>query len=287
MRETWQSLRWAGWLGWKIESNWTEPLLFAIYAVVKPVAGSLLLVCMYYAARLATSGAVPTEFLPYMYVGNACYFLVGAVTFGMSYTVISDREHYRMLKFIFISPVRFRAFFVGRGLARAAQSILGALVNLIVGILVFSEIREALFRQPVAWGWLLIYLAIGIVMLGALGMILISILLNMARHGMFLSEGLAGVMYFLCGVIFPISILPGGLQIVGLCLPPTYWLEGMRRALLGEPTITTPLSSLGHVEILGALLASTTVLLLVAEWTYAWGVRRAKRLGRLEHVTGV
>jgi hypothetical protein len=34
-------------LGWQIESNWTDPLLFAIYSVIKPVAASLILVFMY------------------------------------------------------------------------------------------------------------------------------------------------------------------------------------------------------------------------------------------------
>jgi len=37
----------ASWLGWQIESNWTDPFLFAIYSVVKPVAGAAILVVMY------------------------------------------------------------------------------------------------------------------------------------------------------------------------------------------------------------------------------------------------
>ena len=39
-------------------------------------------------------------------------------------------------------------------------------------------------------------------------MILASAMFNMSRSGMFLSEGIAGVVYFLSGVIFPITILP-------------------------------------------------------------------------------
>ena len=38
MSEAARSFRVATWLGWQIESNWTDPFLFAIYSIVKPVA---------------------------------------------------------------------------------------------------------------------------------------------------------------------------------------------------------------------------------------------------------
>src|SRR5215831_12556939 len=103
MRDHLRSLRWAAWLGWQIESNWTRPWLFLLYVLVKPLTGSLLLVCMFAAVRMAPGSAVSPEFLPFLFVSNACYLLVGAVTFGMSWAVLSDREHYGMLKYIYIS----------------------------------------------------------------------------------------------------------------------------------------------------------------------------------------
>ena len=42
----WQSFRTAAWLGWQIESNWTDPFLFFIYSVVKPLASASILVVM-------------------------------------------------------------------------------------------------------------------------------------------------------------------------------------------------------------------------------------------------
>ena len=41
-----RNLRTALLLGWRVESNWTDPLLFAIYTVAKPIASLLLLVVM-------------------------------------------------------------------------------------------------------------------------------------------------------------------------------------------------------------------------------------------------
>src|SRR5262249_15767525 len=114
-----RTLRSAVWLGWLVESNWTEPWLFAVYLVIKPVTGSLLLVCMYTAAQWATNNGVDRAFLPYIYVSNACFALVGSVAAGLCF-VISDREYYGMLKYVYVSPARLPSYFVGRGLARAA-----------------------------------------------------------------------------------------------------------------------------------------------------------------------
>src|SRR4051794_41968674 len=41
-----RNLRTALFLGWRVEANWTDPLLFVIYTVVKPIASLLLLVVM-------------------------------------------------------------------------------------------------------------------------------------------------------------------------------------------------------------------------------------------------
>jgi ABC-2 type transport system permease protein len=244
---------------------------------------------MYYAAREAVPGRVPVSFLPFMYVSNACYGLVGAVMFGMSQAVISDREHYRMLKYIYISPGQFQTYFVGRALSGAGQALLGGLLNLAIGAAAFPEVRQAFGREGIEWGWLVFHLVLGTALLIALGLILSAAVLNMARQGMYLSEGVAGVMYLLCGVVFPIGILPQVLRWVSLALPPTYWLEGMRRALLGSPgegLLHSPLSSWTQAELAGALLVSTVVLGAFAVWFFRYSERRAWRNGRIEETTG-
>ena len=291
MTEPFRTLRWSSWLGWQIESNWADPRLFILYLVIKPISGSLMLVCMYYAAREAVPTRVPAEFLPYVYVSNACYGLVGSVMFGMSYVVITDRENYRMLKYIYISPARFQAYFVGRGLARGLEGVVGGIITLVAG-LAFPGIRDALTLDKLDPLWLLTFLAIGSVMLWACGMILASAVLNMSRSGMFLSEGIAGVVYFLSGVVFPISVLPVGLQVVGLALPTTYWLEGMRRSLTGlppegSPLAASPLATWSNGELALALLGTTIVLVAVSQWYYRHSVRRAWKSGRLEETSGM
>ena len=286
-----RTLGWSAWLGWQIESNWADIRLFLLYLVIKPICGSLMLVCMFFAAKYAAPTRVPAEFLPYIYVSNACYGLVGTVMFGMSYVVISDRESYRMLKYIFISPAQFQAYFLGRGLARMLEGLAGATITILAGLSI-PQVRAAIrleFLDPL---WLLVFLAIGAVLLWSAGMVLASAMLNMSRSGMFLSEGIAGVVYFLSGVVFPITILPKWLLPVSLSLPTTYWLEGMRRALTGppppgSPLAGSPLAAWSNVELAAALVATTIGLTILSQWFYRNSVRRAWRSGRIEETTGV
>jgi ABC-2 type transport system permease protein len=281
-----RTLRLATWLGWQLETNWASPWLFALYMLIKPVCGSLMLVCMFYAARSATGGRVPAEFLPYIYVSNACYGLVGTVMFGLSYAVVRDREHYGMLKYIYISPAHFQTYFLGRGAARGLEGTVGGVLNVCVGLFLFKELRASV---EVDLLWLLVYLLIGSVMLWACGMILAAACLNMSRNGMFLSEGIAGIAYLLSGVVFPLKALPVWVQPLSLCLPTTYWLEGMRRSLMGPlpPQLGSQISDWSNTTLALMLAATTAGLVVAAQLFWRWSERHAWRNGKLEENTGV
>jgi ABC-2 type transport system permease protein len=86
--------------------------------------------------------------------------------------------------------------------------------------------------------------------------------------------------------------LPRWLQSVALTLPTTYWLEGMRRALMGEPPgasplAKSPLAQFSNTELALALVVTTIGLTLVAQWFYRWSIRRAWRNGKIEEQTGM
>lgn len=281
-----RALKWSAWLGWQIESNWTTPWIFAGYVLLKPLAGSLLVVCMYWAARSASGGATPADFLPYLYVSSSCFMVVAGVTSGMSNSVVTDRESYKMLKYIRISPIPLSSYLVGRGLSRAGKSALGGILTLAVGWLIFADLRQALGDHAIAWWWLLLNLLVGVVMLIAIGLVLAGTVLNMARYGYFLSEGIAGTLYLLCGAVFPVNILPYWLRPLSMALPPTYWLESMRRILVGRPSRHSVLPDWSNGELFLLLTAATGVLGVAAYYYFRWTERRAWLDGMYEESSG-
>ena len=72
-------------------------------------------------------------------------------------------------------------------------------------------------------------------------------------------------LYLLCGVIFPIDLMPRALQALSLCLPFTYWYEAMRRFLLGHGA-SAMLSRWSDARLLAALAATTLLLAAVSRW---------------------
>jgi ABC-2 type transport system permease protein len=286
MRATLRTLRWAMWLGWQVESNWTDPWLFAVYVIAKPLGGALLLVFMFRAAGAATAGGYRPGLLASAYAGNALFIVISSVAFGMSAAVVTDREHYGMLKYLRISPIALQVYLVGRGLSYGLRGAGGGLITLAAGILLPLGLREAFLGHPVEWGWLALYLAIGLVMLLSLGLLLSGLVLNMARHGMFLSDGLGSALYLLSGAIFPLDQLPGWLRPVGMALPTTYWLEGVRRAVLGAGAVSVGWADWGYGDIALALAAGTAVLAVLAQWVFRRSERRAWQRGRYDLTTG-
>jgi len=279
-----RSLAQGFWLGWQIESNWARPWLFALYTLIKPLAGTLLLVFMFAAAAHAT-GVEQPGLLAFAFVGNALYMLVGAVSQGMTTAIVQDRESYGMLRYVRVSPVVFEGWLIGRGLASGLKAAIGAVWTLAFGLLLPFGLAELLSPTRIDWVALVLALALGVPLLVGLGLVLAAAALNMARHGAFLGEGVGSALYLLSGAIFPLAILPGALQGVATFLPPTLWLETLRRAILHRPG-PGPLEAWPAGTLWLALAAASAALLALGWWLFRVSDRRARRGGRYDLTTG-
>ena len=276
--ESIRSLRMAAWLGWQIESNWAAPFLFAIYSIAKPVAGALILVLMY---TVIARGGLQNPLFPQIFVGNAFYIYVAMVLMGVSQAVIEDREHYGMLKYMYVAPLNVHAYLLGRGVAQAIVATMAVLITLFFGIVALGI---SMAPASIDWGMLFAAWLFGLAGVAFGGIFLGGISLITARHNYFVGEAVAGALYLLCGAIFPIDVLPEPLQLVGQALPLTYWLEALRRALLGTGTGGL-LSLLPDRELLLILAGSMILLAVLSVWFYRWAENLAREKGLIDMQT--
>ncbi len=276
----WRSFRVATWLGWQIESNWTDPLLFAIYSMVKPLASAAILVVMY---GVITRGQFENPVFAYIYVGNAFYIYVGAVMAGISWAVIDDREHYRTLKYMYVAPIYIPVYWLGRGVARFLTGSFAVLITLTAGGLF---LHLPLHLAQVNWPLFLLSLVLGVVLLALMGLVLASISLMVAHHFFLIGEAVAGALYLLSGAIFPLEVLPAWLRPLGFAMPITYWLELVRRSLLGDRARAFPsLAAWSNGQLL-AILASLALLFgLLAALAFRWCNRQARERGLIDRTT--
>ncbi len=278
--EIWRSFWVATWLGWQIESNWTQPFLFAIYSIIKPLAGAAILVGMY---SVITQGNLNTPIFPYLYYGNAFYIYVGAIMTGVSWAVIDDREHYKTLKYMYIAPINIPAYWLGRGMARFLTGSISVLITIAFGVLF---LHVPLNLATVNWPLFIVALGIGISMLAMMGLILASITLLIAHHFFLIGEAVASALFLLSGAIFPLDVLPAWLRPVGFVVPITYWLELMRRSLIGNVAQAFPtLSRFSNLQLLGILLGLTILFAIASTFVFRFCDYRAREQSLIDRVT--
>ncbi len=268
------------WLGWQIESNWAKPGLFAIYAIARPIASSLILVIMY---NVITNGATGEPLFAYIFLGNALYILVNNVVSGISWAVIDDREHYRVAKQLHTAPISYYAYLVGRGAARMMIGAISVIITVVFGLIAF---QLPIHFGQVDWGLFAVGMVFGLAAMAGLGTIIAAMTMQLPQNFWFIGEGIGGALYVFTGAIFPIDVLPTALQWIGFLFPITYWLEAMRRALLGDTAARFPtLAGFSDAQLIGILAVMAAVLVVGSYLFYRWSLYLAKENGRLDMET--
>lgn len=230
-----------------------------------------------------TRGQFGTPLFSYMYIGNAFYMYVGQVMAGISYAVIDDREHYKTLKYMYLAPIHFPTYLLGRGVARFLIASISVFVSLLVGVF-FLKVQINLLQ--VNWPLFLLSMALGVNMLAMMGLILASVMLLLAHHMWGIGEAVAGALFLFSGAIFPLEVLPPFLRYFGYLMPVTYWLELIRRSLIGQVAGAFPtLSHLSNLQLLGILVGLSVAFAIISVITFRWCDRRARERGLIDAVT--
>jgi len=278
LTDYWKTLRLSAWLGWQQESNWADPLLFFGYSILRPLSGALILVFMY---MVITGGKTQTEYFGYLYIGNAFYIYVGQVLFGISWVIIEDREFFRILKIVYLSPISIYTYLVGRGMAKMAVATMAVVFTLAFGILFLDiPVDFSTVNYPLLFG----SLVFGLISICFLGIILAGITLLIARHSMAISEAVSGLFFFLCGAIFPLTILPSWISVFGKGIPITYWLEATRRALLPDITVSSLPDMPTNIVVI-VLIVSCVGLIFASHLIFRMADRIARRKGLIDKPT--
>lgn len=268
-----KSARESFWVGWKVESNWADPVLFATYRIVQPLA-SLLIVAFIVIIGGTTSAGLQKDYLARLIVSTAFFVYVAQITTNMGWLVHTDRSRYEVLKNIYISPGTLHPYIIGRGLVSVVNATISVIVTLIFSIAVFNGILN--LGIPLNLLSVNLLLLIPTVVLGVLGLIAVGYMLSAInivsnRLEFILGESLAGIFFLLGGVIFPVTALPNWVQPLSAVLPVTYFLDAVRDSF-GLGTGNALLD-------LGFLFVTTIAISIFAYAVYRRAELRAKRLG--------
>jgi ABC-2 type transport system permease protein len=196
---------------------------------------------------------------------------------GLANGMADDRGEYRMLKYVYTSPVHFYVYLLGRGLAQLATAVASAAI-----VLVVATIALRLPIDPLRVNYPLLLAASFLAMLAVIAMAMAyGLLLLLARDSHGYGDLGASVLYVISGAIFPISVLPGILATVAALSPLVYWMELIRRSLLGSHAMRM-FPALSEADVLLRLGIATVVTLIVAHLVFTWADRLARQRGLID-----
>jgi ABC-2 type transport system permease protein len=96
----------------------------------------------------------------------------------------------------------------------------------------------------------------------------------------------AGALYLFSGAIFPLDVLPSYLRPLGYLMPITYWLEVLRRSLVGHVAQAFPtLSGLSNAQLMAILLVLTATFAVISAFSFRWCEQQARERGLIDVVT--
>ena len=123
--------------------------------------------------------------------------------------------------------------------------------------------------------------AVAIVSVGSVSFVGIGIMaatlpLLFTEKGAQMTYVIEACLLLISGVYYPISVLPGWMQLLAHLSPATYILTGIREVLLGHPTSQALTQALVPLAVIGLITVPLGI------WLFASAEHFAKRTGRLK-----
>ncbi len=202
------------------------------------------------------------------------FILIGAVTMNtiqiaqldVSYALLYS-VWAKSLKHEFMAPIRLSHILVGSG---SVGLIRGFLIFLVMGLLSMGLFDMDLARP----GWLgLTLFLLGMFLNAAvIGTLVVALVLRFGQRAEVAAWAFSYLMLLLCGLYYPVSVLPSGVQYLARLIPFTYFLEYFRH-FYGFPLLSR------HPLLYG--FSQSVIYILISYALLHYTLRAAYRRGTL------
>ena len=202
----------------------------------------------------------------FVLVGTFALSTVQVCQLDVAYAALFDMWS-KSVKHQLVAPIRPWHLLLGSwlmGLVRgtAVFSLQAAVTHWVFGV---SVLAHGLAPAVALLGGLLLSAA-------GVGLLVCTLLMVFGLRAEVSAWSGVSLVLLLCGVYYPVSILPAPLQLVAAVVPLTHFLEAFRATLGYAPLFTTPL-------VRGYALA--VVYVAVGYALFSWAIQRARRTGML------
>lgn len=211
------------------------------------------------------------HFLSFVTIGFAFNgFIFSAVT-GGARALRGEQEH-GTLELVFVTPSNKRVWLLGKMMGDIVFSLINFCVVLLLGALLFGFESTAQPNILVA----AFFVLLTIISMASFGFVFAGVCF-LAKRERELGQVLWTMMVFLCGLAFPVELLPKWGQAIAWSIPITHGVQATRWALLSGAGISDP----AMLTALGMLVLQAIILLPIGTVVYSRLEREARKSGAL------
>ena len=208
------------------------------------------------------------EVAGFLFIGWAAYMWLSLILWGPG-TSLRTEQVRGSLEAIFLTPASRLVVLFGPAVS---QLVWAAWILVVVGVAL--RIGFGVVIGPAEALRALAIITVGIPALYAIGAVFASVVLRFGDvHA--LVQGVRGLFTVLCGMSFPIVVLPDLAQRVAMTLPPTYLIADLRAVLLAGADIGRVAGDLAILAAMGLVLS------VIAAIAFRRTEQYARRGGRL------
>lgn len=246
---------------------WAWEVVWLVYNIVNAISVTYIGV----SAPLVTGTPIDTNyFILYLMIGTVVWSYLSVAFDQVTETITIERWE-GTIEYTFMAPIARLTQLLGSCLFAVVHGLFFVAVQLLVISLFFHlDLSHANILTSVGM------LLIGSVSFIGFGIMAAILPLLYTERGAQMAYIVRALILLVSGVYYPITVLPGWMQVIARLSPATYVLDGMRAGLLNNQPLTALWGDIWP------LLAAGVVSVPVGLWIFRRAERFAKRTGRLK-----
>ena len=223
------------------------------------------------AGEITGEQSIDTNFLiTYLMIGTLVWRFLASIFNNISEMIAWERWE-GTIEYTFMAPVRRYNQMLGQTLFAIIYSLL---FTVIIGVVVAGFFELDL--SDADFGSATMILLVGSLSFVGIGMVASILPLLYPERGAQMTNIVQALFLLVSGVYYPVSVLPGWLQVLAKFSPATYVLEGMRAALLPSTAEADPVTYVWPLLLMGL------VMLPLGIYLFQRAERYTKRTGKLK-----
>jgi ABC-2 type transport system permease protein len=254
-----------------VKRYWGWEVVFLMYAIVNALSITFIAKASPEITGMTFTTAEVSNFILYLLVGALVWNYISVVFGAISETITWERWE-GTIEYTFMAPISRLTHLFGTTIFAIFYGVIHTAVILTVVSFFFDvSLAQANWLSAVL---LLIFGSFSFVGVGILAAVLP---LLFPERGAQMTNVINALILLFSGVYFPISVLPGWMQVISRISPAYYVLDGTRQALLQSATLW----DIAQPYLL-PLLVIGIIMVPLGLWVFLATERFAKRTGRLK-----